>query len=94
MVFSKINEEKQISLLTTAASMGTAMLMRNLIDSGWKKMNSGNPPKNPADRETSWKEAIMWTIGTAIVLGLAKMVSRKLAVEGYDKMKKKKKLKF
>ncbi len=35
----------------------------------------GQPPTNPAARQTEWNEALLWTLATSIVVGIARLLA-------------------
>ncbi|MGK7396695.1 MAG: DUF4235 domain-containing protein [Candidatus Cyclobacteriaceae bacterium M3_2C_046] len=69
----------------TATSFLTAYLIRKGLSMSWKKMARQDPPKNPASFNTSWKDAILWSIFSGIVLSLAKVAARRFAFSGWYK---------
>ncbi len=67
-----------------------ARASRSLVGHGYKVITKHDPPRNPASHEVEWKDAIVWTLVTGMVGGLARLVARRLLVEtdvpseGYD----------
>ena len=42
------------------------------------------PILDPADRRFSWKDATLWAVTAGIGLGIAKLISARLAVAGWE----------
>ena len=78
------NEKIKETLVGGAALIG-AMVIRKLMEKSWVIITKENPPKNPKDREVSWKEAIIWAVCTGAIIGLTKLVMRRNASVGAEK---------
>lgn len=67
------------SKLTTGAVIGAGVGARKLTEKLWKSATGGEPPKDPTEADTKWSEAIAWTLVVAVTVGLARLVTRRLA---------------
>lgn len=67
------------SKLATGAVIGAGVGARKLTEKLWKSATGGEPPKDPTDSDTRWPEAIAWTLVVAVAVGLARLVTRRLA---------------
>lgn len=65
-----------------ATGLAATKATRKAMDVGWNKTRGGEPPRNPAARDTQWSEAITWAVASGIALGLARL----LAARGTAKM--------
>ena len=63
-------------VLGVATGLAAAKATRKALDVGWSKTRGGEPPRNPASRETDWSEAIAWAVASGIALGLARAGGR------------------
>lgn len=54
---------------------------RTLAGRGYESITKQEPPRNPADPGVEWKDAIIWTVISGIVGGLARLVARRLLAE-------------
>jgi hypothetical protein len=64
--------------LASAAAAGIAA--RKVITSTWRLTTGDDPPVNPEDPETAWREAVAWAVFSGATVGLARMfMARKLA---------------
>ena len=80
-------EEGFDGLLVAGLAAGSAFLVRRILGYGWKKTMKTDPPKNPADRDVSLKEALVWTLLTGIIANLVRLVVRRNIVVGARKAK-------
>ena len=54
---------------------------RAVTGKGYSLLTSEDPPRNPASPEVEWKDAIVWTIVSGIVGGLARLAVRRALAE-------------
>ena len=81
-----LDDEDGVSgLLVGGVALGSSMLVKRAIEYGWKKTMKTAPPKNPADRDVSLKEALVWTLVTGITASLVKLLVRRNVVVGARK---------
>ena len=59
------------NVLSTLVGVGSALAMKAAIGNVWPS----EPPKNPADRTVSWKDAIQWAIVSSIGVPRKMMLS-------------------
>ena len=74
-------------LLVSGAALVSSLLVKQAIGYTWQKATNTKPPKNPADREVSLKEALAWTLVTGVVASLVKLLVRRNVVVGARKVK-------
>ena len=79
------DEDGVNGLLVSGIAAGSAFLVRRVIGYGWKKTMKSDPPKNPADRDVDFKEALAWTLLTGIVAALVRLLVRRNVVVGARK---------
>ncbi len=83
-----IGEEADVNgLLVTGAALVSSLLVKKALEYSWKKTLKSEPPKNPADRDVSLKEALAWTLVTGVVASLVKLLVRRNVVVGAKKAK-------
>lgn len=73
------------NILATGAAILAANLVRKGLASGWERINNQVAPENPADPETSWKEALAWSVATGVAVGLARMLAQRGAAAGWHR---------
>ena len=70
--------------LSTIAGIGAAVVARKLVSALWR--SDTDTPLNPADRRTSWREALAWGLATAVGAAVARIVALRGAAAGWEKM--------
>ncbi len=77
-----VNEDNVFSsppeswLLAGAALLGGIAANRALI-AAWQKTRGEKPPINPAARDVSWRDAILWAAAVGAAVGVARVVTRR-----------------
>jgi hypothetical protein len=73
-------------VVSTGAGVLSGVLVRQAISLAWKALTSGreDPPLNPADRRISWSEGLQWAVASGIGVGVARLVSDRLAARGWE----------
>lgn len=91
-----MNRER--STLTTLALLGAGLLLpmvaarasRKVVGAGYRLVTDEEPPQNPASPEVDWQDALVWTIITGAIGGIARLAVRRtlapsrIPAEGYD----------
>jgi hypothetical protein len=65
----------KLALAGSTVVVGTAV--KSLLNTSWKTVAKRNPPLNPASADTSWKEALLWTIVSSAAIGVAQLLARR-----------------
>lgn len=68
-----------------ATGLAAAKATRKAMDVGWSKTRGGEPPRNPASRETDWSEAVAWAVASGIALGLARLLAARGTAKLWEK---------
>ena len=45
------------------------------LDRTWARTRGGEPPRNPADPQVEWREAVLWALASGAAVGLARLVA-------------------
>jgi hypothetical protein len=53
------------------AAMLAGTVTRRALDAGWKAATSDEPPDKPESLGINWREALLWTAISAVVVGVA-----------------------
>ncbi len=80
------DKEKLQGAIITGATLLSAFVTRKLIEKAWVQITHKDPPKNPASRDTSWKQAFAWTITTSVLIGIAKLLVRRNVTLGSEEV--------
>jgi hypothetical protein len=70
--------------MSTIFGLVAAVAVRKLVSALWR--SDTETPLNPADRRTSWREALAWGLATAIGAGVARVVALRGAASGWEKI--------
>lgn len=73
---------KVVGLATGLVAAKTA---RSVMEAGYRRTRGGEPPRNPASRETDWAEAVTWAVASGIALGLAKLLAARGTASVWEK---------
>jgi hypothetical protein len=68
------------------AGIAGTVISRSLLERLWGAVVRAEqePPLNPADRRVSWAQALTWTVGAGVGVGVARLVSQRLAATGWE----------
>ncbi|MBW3543592.1 MAG: DUF4235 domain-containing protein [Planctomycetes bacterium] len=69
--------------LGTGAAVMAGVGARSALKAGWTAVTDDDPPLNPADSDTAWSQALMWTVAAGVTVGLARLLARRGAAEGW-----------
>jgi hypothetical protein len=70
--------------LSTVAGIAAAVAARKLVSALWR--SDTQTPLNPADRRTSWREALAWGLATAVGAAVARVVALRGTAVGWEKL--------
>ncbi len=81
-----VNEERLWKLVATAVGVGIAMLVRRALKATWTR-RAGGTPDNPADDDTTWRDAVVFAAISGIAVGVARLLSDRATAEAWRKAK-------
>jgi hypothetical protein len=82
-----IGRERTWRLVSTGTGMLAALLVRKLVRAAYRALRSDASPSTPFDPEStgfSWPDAVLWAAAAGIGLGIAKVVSARVATLGWE----------
>lgn len=68
-----------------AAALG-GVAVRQALTQAWKLAKDEDPPLDPSSWDVEWKDAIAWTIATGVVVGLGRLIARRGAAAGWERL--------
>ena len=71
----------------TLVGVTITMLIRRTMTRAWQHRTGGAPPNNPADDETTWKDAVVFAAVSGLAIGIARVLSDRAAAEAWRKAK-------
>jgi hypothetical protein len=69
--------------LSTVAGLAAAVVARKIVSALWR--SDTEPPLNPADRRTTWREALAWALATAVGAAVARVVALRGTAAGWER---------
>jgi hypothetical protein len=70
-----ISNKLKWRIVSNIAALLAAVLVRAIVSQSWRAIKHDDPPKNPESEDTQWKEAILWTLATAMTAGIARLLA-------------------
>jgi hypothetical protein len=72
-----------MAVASGATALAGAAVNRGL-DQAWRVTMNDEPPADPASHRVSWRDAILWTVATGVVIGLGRLLAHRGAVAGWQ----------
>ena len=72
-------------LLGGVSAILAGVAARKALVKGWRATTGDNPPANPAQPGTQWREAIPYALASGAAMGLARMLATRKAADYYRK---------
>lgn len=69
----------------TAVAFGAAAGVRKALTFAWRSARKADPPDDPFSPDTPWVDALLWTVATAVGVGVARLVAERGAVLGWER---------
>lgn len=73
-----------------AFAAGAAMLggvaVRQGLQQAWKLAKQEDPPLDPSASDVPWRDAIIWTVATGALVGLGRLIARRGAAAGWERL--------
>jgi len=82
-----ISRERMWKLVSTGIGLLGGLLARKLMRAGYqafRKDSAVASPFDPTNARFSWPDAVLWAAAAGIGLGIAKVVSARIAVIGWE----------
>lgn len=72
------------TILSAGAAVVAAFAVRNAINITWRVALDKDPPNNPADSDTSWRDALLWTTCMGLAAGVARLLANRGMAAGWQ----------
>lgn len=66
-----------------AAGALAAAGTRRLTRTAWRQLRGGDPPTNPAARDTTWAAALSWAVASGVALAVSRLVAQRGAAAAW-----------
>ena len=60
-------------------------LTRRILTAAWQRTRGQNPPTNPASPQTTWSEAVIYTIASGVAIAVARLFAQRGAAAAWEK---------
>lgn len=77
------SRQRMWKLVSTAAAIAAGMATRKLITKAWTARTGQEPPQNPGDPSVNWTEALAWSAGLGVGVGVARTLGQRGAVKAW-----------
>lgn len=74
------------NLVAAGMALLAARVVRAGMEKGWGAIQHDTPPENPEDPETSWQEALLWSVVTGVAVGVAKLIIKRGTAAGWIRL--------
>lgn len=68
---------------STLAGVGAGMATRVLVTKTWEARTGEAPPANPADPAVRWPQALAWSAGLGVGIGVARTIAQRGAARAW-----------
>lgn len=82
-----VDDERMWQVLAVGTAALAGIAARQALQQGWRITRGEDPPKNPAARSVGWGDALLWTVGTGVVVGLSRLLAERGAAAGWRKVR-------
>jgi hypothetical protein len=65
------------------AAIAAGALARAGLQRAWIATQQTDPPDNPADPSTRWRDALVWSVAIGAGMGVARVIGRRAAAAGW-----------
>lgn len=70
--------------VTVGVGALAGLATRRVIEVIWKAVRGSTPPKVPADRRSSWLDALSWAVATGVGVGVARLLAVRTAAAVWE----------
>jgi Protein of unknown function (DUF4235) len=76
-----VPERKELGWKAISYGAGAlaGLLTQRVLEAGWKGLHHASPPPVPADRRSSWTEALSWAVATGVGMGVTRLLAIRTA---------------
>jgi len=78
------NREIEWQALSIIGGALAGLATRQLMVLTWRAVAGTEPPDNPADRRTSWPEALAWAVSVGVGVGVSRLVASRLSAAVWE----------
>lgn len=75
------SRQRTWKVVSTAAAIAAGMATRTLITKAWTARTGDEPPQNPGDPSVAWPQALAWSAGLGVGVGVARTLGQRGAAK-------------
>lgn len=80
-----LTREQKWRLVSLGSAVLASVLVRGGIRAGWEIARDDSPPLNPLAEDSTWTDAVMFSVATGLTVGLARLGARAIAASTWDR---------
>jgi hypothetical protein len=73
------------SLLGGVSAALAGLVAQKSLEASWRKATGKEPPANPESPETTWVEAVGFSVLSGVLIGVARLLARRSAARSWVK---------
>jgi Protein of unknown function (DUF4235) len=81
----QLDEEQVWNGVASGAAIGAVLVTRPVVERLWTMVFRREPPGNPASRDTSWTDALLWALFTGAIVGVIRLLAQRGAAGAWNK---------
>ena len=71
-------------VITLGSGAVAGLITQRLLEAAWKSLRGDMHPPMPADRRSSWADALSWAVATGVGAGVARLVAIRTAARMWE----------
>lgn len=79
-----LTEEQRWQLVSLGSAVLAAIAVRGALKLGYRAATDEEPPLNPLHQDSSWTDALVFSLATGLTVGLARLGARAVAANVWD----------
>ena len=83
-----LTHEQKWSAVSLGSAVLAAVVVRGGIKAVWKVTRDDNPPLNPLREDSTWTDAVLFSVAAGLTVGLARLGARAVAASAWNKGKR------
>lgn len=72
----KLTREQKWNAISIGAVVIAALAVRRAMKAAWKAKRGDDPPLNPLREDSTWTDAVLFSVATGLAVGLARLGAR------------------
>ena len=80
----RLSREQKWRIVSLGSAAVAGLLVRGGIRAAWKAVGDDRPPLDPLREDSTWKEALLFSLATGMTVGLARLGARAVAASLWE----------